>query len=204
MSDNLGASTPSARVRVRAVASPVELAQCVDFLAAQFPGSPMPRDVGFYAKEFALNPALLLLAEVAGQIEGVLLGFVEDDHVLVGGIAISLSLRGQGIGSLLIDELVRHSRLVGQDTILAGAVEGAEGFYQRTGFEATLFVQAQGPGAMGALEAAAAGHRVLWRDESDTWAKMVIETDGVDRTLQRRLEREVPESHTQYLMQRHL
>ena len=86
-------------------------------------------------EEDTADPAslhLLAISEVHGPVgTGRLL---PDGHI--GRMAVDRTMRGRGIGSALLEQLIAHARKTGHEAALLNAQCSAEGFYARFGFRA--------------------------------------------------------------------
>jgi ribosomal protein S18 acetylase RimI-like enzyme len=91
------------------------------------------------------DPDLFLVAEQAGQVVGSVLGGYDGRRGLVYHLAVTLSLRGQGIGEALMNEVEQRLQSKGCYKCYLLVVDGnqeAASFYQKRGWQAmpvTLF-----------------------------------------------------------------
>ena len=150
-----------------------------------------------YNSVHAQTPSLLIVAKQAGAIVGCALGGIDDDHVLVGPVAVSQPLRQRGIGRAMMTELERQTRAVGHNTLILGSAEDAEAFYLKCGYQPNLFVQLPDAAALPKLKTVNHDYAVAWEAAQDGWSKLMLRTPRIDRALQRRFESAFPACHTQ-------
>lgn len=71
------------------------------------------------------------------MIEGVIVVFFAEQHIIeVVGIAVALSARGKGIGSYMINQVIKDYGLL---SVSAETDKDAVGFYRKNGFSITEF-----------------------------------------------------------------
>jgi GNAT superfamily N-acetyltransferase len=165
------------------------------------------RGPAFYAARFAEQPGLLLVAEAAGELVGVLLGSLQGDAVLVGELVVVPEWRGRGVGRALVREIERAALAAGKPQLRLGSAEGAEGFYVRQGFSPTLFITLDGDGTAPALERYLAGalpERSKLVEQDAGFSKAFVPLDGLDGALLEHVERELPGAHAGYLFNKAL
>ncbi len=76
------------------------------------------------------------------MIEGVIVVFFAEQHKIeVLGIAVDLSDRGKGIGSYMINQVIKDYGLL---SVYAETDNDAVGFYQKNGFSITEFPETYG------------------------------------------------------------
>ncbi len=72
-----------------------------------------------------------------GEIEGVIvISFVEQDKIEIVGIAVDLSARDKGIGSYMINQVIKDYGLL---SVYTETDNDAVGFYRKNGFSITEF-----------------------------------------------------------------
>ena len=77
-----------------------------------------------------------------GEIEGVIVVcFVEQSKIEIIGIAVELSARGKGIGSYMINQIVKYYGLI---SVYAETDNDAVGFYLKNNFSVTEFYETYG------------------------------------------------------------
>ena len=77
-----------------------------------------------------------------GEIEGVIVVcFVEQSKIEIMGIAVGLSARGKGIGSYMINQIVKYYGLI---SVYAETDNDAVGFYLKNNFSVTEFCETYG------------------------------------------------------------
>lgn len=161
-----------------------------------------PRSLNWYTAKLSEHPELMLKVTSDNVLIGVLLGSVEDDHILIGELVVHPNFRGKKIGSKLIETLEQNSRNTKAKTFLLAAREGAENFYLKQGYTPKLFLQVQSEMAQDTLDnfvkTIPGTYHVSWREDKDGTSKAVIETQTIDKTLQQKADI-LPNTHTQYL-----
>jgi len=161
-----------------------------------------PRDINYYARKLSEHPELMLKATIGNNIVGVVLGSVDDDHILIGELVVHPNHRRQYIGSSLIKSLEENSKITGINTLLLGAGEEAEAFYLKQGYTPKLFIQVQGNNAKDVfdnfIKDLSIKYRVSWKEDKDDKSKAVIETQTIDKDLQQKADG-LPNCHSQYL-----
>lgn len=76
------------------------------------------------------------------EIEGVIVvSFVEQSKIEIIGIAVDLSARGKGIGSYMINQIVKYYGLI---SVYAETDNDAVGFYLKNNFSVTEFYETYG------------------------------------------------------------
>ena len=100
----------------------------------------MPTEEKFSKKveQFLNNNSVKIFACFRhGKIVGVMaVSFIEQKKVEIFGIAVDLSARGKGIGSYMINQIVKEYDLI---SVYAETDNDAVGFYQKNGFSVTEF-----------------------------------------------------------------
>lgn len=82
-------------------------------------------------------------------------------------------------------------------TLILGAVEDAEGFYIKCGFSPFLFVQTKPPYTLADLQALNLRYPEVWSYDDGTDIRVMLDTRGIDRELQRSYEAAFPGCSTQ-------
>ncbi len=152
-----------------------------------------------YIPHLATTPQLLVFAERDNKICGCALSRIDQDHVLVGPVAVADDCRRQGIGAAMLRALETHTRELGQDTLLLGARKGEEPFYASCGYQPHLFIQLHEPGSVARLQALNQGYPIAWQSEEGAKSKLMLRTGQVDKDLQAKYDRAFPNCYTQYV-----
>jgi predicted N-acetyltransferase YhbS len=63
----------------------------------------------------------LVYARQDDKVCGCVLGSIEDDHVLIGPVAVAEGARRRGVGRAMIQEIEAQARELGQGTLILGA-----------------------------------------------------------------------------------
>jgi GNAT superfamily N-acetyltransferase len=153
--------------------------------------------LAYYTEHLAQTPTLLVYAVQAERVCGCCLASLEEDHVLVGPVAVAEDMRRMGVGSVMLWEVEAQAKKLGQTTLILGAVEEAEPFYLRCGYQPNLFVQLPEESAVTRLGAINPGYEVVWQEERDGWTRIMLHTPRIDKGLQRQYEKVFPGCYTQ-------
>ena len=189
---------------VKAVQTPEQLEQVYAF-AAPILSLPTGRHtLQYYAEQFAKTPQLLVFAEREGRTCGCILASVEEDHILVGPVAVAEDSRRMGIGSAMMKVVETRAREMGQNTLILGAREEAEPFYLSCGFQPNLFIQLPESDSVERLKALNEQYKVIWESQQEGWSRLMLRTPQIDKALQRRYEQEFPACYTQYVFIKHI
>ncbi len=158
----------------------------------------------YYAEQLAKTPTLLVVAKQDDRIRGCVLASIEDDHILVGPVAVAEDSRRRGIGSAMMQEMETRARDLGQHTLALGAAEEAEPFYLSCGFHANLFIQLPEPDSVERLEALNEGYEIVWKAEQEGQSKLMLQTPEIDKALQGKYNQAFPNCYTQYVFIKHI
>ena len=105
----------------------------------------MPTEEKFNKKveQFLNNNSVKIFACFShGKIVGVMaVSFIEQKKVEILGIAVDLSARGKGIGSYMINQIVKYYGLI---SVYAETDNDAVGFYLKNNFSVTEFYETYG------------------------------------------------------------
>jgi predicted N-acetyltransferase YhbS len=127
------------------------------------------------------------------------LGSIEEDHVLVGPVAVSTEARMAGVWAAMMQREEEEAKKIGQNTLILGSRQEAEGFYLKCGFRPNLFIQFPGAGQAERLKRLNEKYLVIWEAEEGEWTRLMLATPQVDRQLQTAYETQFPECYTQYV-----
>ena len=122
---------------VRPIDSLAELERVASVISAQFPPrrSGVSRGLRELEARFAEDRALMLVAELAGEIVGGALAVRDAGAVKIDVIALKPALRGRGVGRRLMREIEDAARRLGaREIYLGGANAENRGFYHRLGY----------------------------------------------------------------------
>lgn len=91
---------------------------------------------------FADNAVKIFACCNQDMIEGVIVVFFAEQHKIeIVGIAVDLSARGKGIGSYMINQVIKD---YGLRSVYAETDDDAVGFYRKDGFSITEFPKTYG------------------------------------------------------------
>jgi N-acetylglutamate synthase-like GNAT family acetyltransferase len=189
---------------VRTVATLDELGKVYAF-AAPILGLPVGKHtLEYYTQQFAIAPQLLVFAERDGLICGCILASIEDDHVLVGPVAVAADSRRAGMGSAMMREVEHRAKETGRTTLILGGREEAESFYLSCGFQPNLFIQLPEPDSTERLRSLNQQYEVVWESQQGGWSRLMLRTPQVDKDLQQQYQRRFPGCSTQYVFVKHI
>ena len=94
-------------------------------------------------KKLNESPELLLYANDEKCCCGGAFAWVDNGSVTLAHCCTDEAHRGKGLGKLLITEIENRSKTLGFQGITLGAVEGAEGFYEKCGYKGSLLIQSE-------------------------------------------------------------
>lgn len=153
----------------------------------------------YYTKVFESTPSLLIVARQDGSICGCVLASIDQDHVLVGPMAVAEMARRRGIGAAMMWKLEIQARALGQNTLIIGALEESELFYLRCGYKPNLYIQLPEPGCVEQLESLNPGYAIGWKAEEYGKSKLMLRTTQIDKELQKKYNQAFPSCSTQYV-----
>jgi len=197
---------PSAEVVVSSVHSEEQLRRVYGFAATVLGlADETKHTLAYYQAQLGVAPGLLVFAGTAtGTVCGSMLSSIEGDHVLVGPVAVDPARRRQGIGRAMMQRLEEQARQLGQRTLILGSRREAEAFYLSCGFQPNLFVQLAEPDALPRLRGLRRSYEVAWSAAQGGYAKLMLRTPTVDRSLEDEYRRQFPACATQYVFIKHL
>jgi DNA-binding transcriptional MerR regulator/GNAT superfamily N-acetyltransferase len=198
---------PAMAVIIRPVDSPTELVTAFDFAGAQFGPAVDHTDRRFAALEAAYpgERELLLVAEEAGSVVGVAMGFASPwPEVTLRILAVAASRRRKGIGRALLRAFEASALRLGATRISLGA-DAEAGFYIRHGYQTMLLLQwAYDPGRFDAeVEALAAGplkEMTLHRESFGGVPQLFVDLDEPSPVVRAQVQDLVSGAHVGYCM----
>jgi len=155
--------------------------------------------LSFYREHAPLSPSLLIYAEQNGKVIGCVLGSIDEDHVLVGPVAVAIEKRGMGVGTAMMQRIEEEAKRLDQTTLIAGALRETEGFYVQCGYRPNLFIQLPEAGQAEQLKQLNQKYPVIWEAEVGKWTRIMLATPQVDRELQETYNKRFPSCNTQYV-----
>jgi GNAT superfamily N-acetyltransferase len=193
-------------VIIRPVDSPTELVTAFDVAGAQFDPAVDHTDRRFADLEAAYpgERELLLVAEEAGSVVGVAMGFASPwPEVTLRILAVAASRR-QGIGHALLRAFEASALRLGATRISLGA-DAEAGFYIRHGYQTMLLLQwAYDPGRFDAeVEALAAGplkEMTLHRESFGGVPQLFVDLDEPSPVVRTQVQNLVSGAHVGYCM----
>ena len=188
---------PVMNYTVKPVESIDELKQIYMFAVSVLGLPTAKHTLDYYTQQLHIAPQLMVAAWRHSLVVGCALASLEQDHVLVGPVAVAESARRQGVGTAMLAEVGRQAKALGQTTLLLGAFEEAEDFYLSCGFQPFLFVQYPEPAQVGQLKALNTKYAVAWEAQEEGWSKLMLRTPQIDKALQAAYESEFPNCNTQ-------
>ena len=167
-------------------------------------GLPRERQSPAYSREKWLERMktiygdLMLYAKLGGEVVGIVFGRIENEQsITVGPVAVDERFRKHGIARELMLLLEKRALEHGIHHLGLGAVESAEGFYQKLGYTGTLLIQSE-KHSIEELLALNTEYRVKSTSVYDgTVNQVYLELFSPDRELQRKYENTLPGCYTQ-------
>ena len=153
----------------------------------------------FYREHAQLTPSLLIYVEQDGKVIGCVLGSIDEDHVLVGPVAVATEKRRMGVGTAMMQQIEKEAKSLGQTTLILGALQEAEGFYVQCGYRPNLLIQFPETGQAEPLKQLNRKYPIIWEAEEGKWTRIMLATLQVDRELQEAYEKKFPSCNTQYV-----
>jgi GNAT superfamily N-acetyltransferase len=153
----------------------------------------------FYIKALVQTPNLLIFARQDGHVCGCVLASIEDDHVLVGPVAVEENARRRGIGSAMMWKLEIEARALGQNTLIHEGLEEREMFYQRCGYKANLYIQVPESCCVEKLEALNPNLPVTRKGEVPGKSRLMLRTQQINKDLQEKYNQAFPSCSSQYI-----
>ena len=148
----------------------------------------MPYTYEFFRSELNSGSRLLLYGELGAEIVGVAFGRVGlNNHVTLALVVVDERFERRGYGTALVEAFVARCREGGHPGIALGSNEGADEFFAKCGFTATLFLQSKRH-ALEELRSINDRYRELWGLEQDEngWCRLMLDTPSGDEELRRR------------------
>lgn len=199
-------------MEIRSIATTDELSKAIAFFRETIPfrstdiltDEDSPYTYAAWERRFLEDPCLLVTAFDCGQIIGAAWGRVEGTSVTVGPVAVGVEYRGRGIGFLLIRELEARCLKLGIHSLWLGALQKAEGFYLKCGYQPSLLIQARKPVTLDDLRRENTVYTEEWTYEDETDVRLCLRTSAIDRQIQRRYDERFPGCSTQVLFSKRL
>lgn len=141
---------------------------------------------------------LMLYAEAGGEVIGIVFGRIEQNQsITVGPVAVDERYRKCGIAREMMLLLEERARSHGIYQLGLGAVESAEGFYQKLGYTGTLLIQSE-QHSIDELLTLNTKYKVKSTSLYQGVVNQVcLDLQEPDRELQRKYESTLPGCHTQ-------
>jgi DNA-binding CsgD family transcriptional regulator/N-acetylglutamate synthase-like GNAT family acetyltransferase len=185
------------KYELKAIKNLDELKQVYEFAVAVLGLPTAKHTLAYYTQQFEIAPQLLIYTVREGRIIGCALASIEDDHILVGPVAVAQSYRNVGIGTSMLREVETQAKALGHNTFILGSAEEAEGFYLKCGFNAHLFVQYPESAYLAQLKSLNKQYAAVWEAQTDGWTRLMLRTPTIDKSLQQQYESQFPNCSTQ-------
>ncbi len=182
---------------LHAVQSPDEVKQVYSFAVAVLGLPTAKHTLDYYLSQLAIAPELMIYARRYGHIVGCVLASIEDDHVLLGPLAIAQQFTGTGLAAQFMTQVEVATKRYGHNTIILGAFPEDEDFFLTLNYQPHLFVQYPEMAFSPQLKALNTGYDIAFEAESDGWTRLMLRTPKIDKTLQAAYERQFPNCATQ-------
>jgi GNAT superfamily N-acetyltransferase len=157
----------------------------------------------FWLKKVDEKSNLLLYAMDNNEIIASVFAWTADgDGVTIGHFCVNSDYRNKGIGKEMMDEIEKRIKKSGGKLITLGAVETAEGFYEKMGYTGSLLIQAE-KYSIDDLLSLNKKYKVLWTNIYDNKINQIcLSLPKTDRTLQKRYEETFLGCNTQMIFQK--
>jgi len=148
---------------------------------------------------------LMLYAESEGEVIGIVFGRIENaSSITVGPVAVDERFRKMGVARELMLLLEKRALGHGIHNLALGSVEGAEGFYEKLGYNGVLLVQSE-KHSIEELLAVNDKYPVKGTNIYEgTVSQVFIELPALDREFQRFYESSLPGCNTQMAFGKHI
>ncbi|HEY8349375.1 MAG TPA: GNAT family N-acetyltransferase [Clostridia bacterium] len=151
----------------------------------------------FWIEKMHERPELLLCARDGGVICGTVLAWIDNGAVTVATCCVDAAYRGKGIGKALMLEVEKRAKALGYHGIALGAAEGAEGFYEKLGYQGSLLIQSE-KHSIDELKSFNTKYEVIYTNIYDgTVNQVCLRLPSIDREFQRKYEEAFPGCSTQ-------
>ena len=162
-----------------------------------------PRSLDFYLNIFQKDPRYVVIAKDGDEMVGAVLSSDDNEEtLLIGELAVDEKYRKLGIGTSLIQQLEKNAVKLNKKEISLGAQGPAENFYLKIGYTPRLFIQLTSNNRIGEIKKHIP-NRVVWENTGDGFSKVIVETKGIDKDLQKNIS-EKTGAHTQYLFSKRI
>ncbi len=148
---------------------------------------------------------LMFYASLDQEVIGIVFARVTNTgSMIVGPVAVSENYRGAGITREMVVLLEKRAMEKGIQNISLGAVESAEMFYSKLGYEGSLLIQSQNH-SIEQLRSLKSKYKVAFTNTYDKKVSQVcLLMKEADKTLEHRYTTEFPGSYTMMLYQKKL
>jgi len=191
-------------MEIRSIATIGELSAAIAFFEQVFhthrqlfSDENSPYAYAAWEPRFLEDPSLLVTAFDSGSIVGTAWGRGDNASVTVGPVAVAGEYRGQGIGFSLLHELENRCLKLGIGFLCLGALEEAEEFYLKCGYQPNLLIQAKKPVTLDELRRENAVYAEEWTFEDEVDVRLCLRTPAIDKQLQRHYNESFPGCSTQ-------
>ena len=171
-------------------------------------GLPSERHSPAYSREkwverMKTHGDLMLYAELDGEVIAIVFGRIENNRIItVGPVAVDERYRKHGIARELMLLLEKRALGHGIHHLGLGAVESAEGFYQKLGYTGNLLVQSEKHSIEELLSLSKKYPVKSTNVYEGTVNQVLLDLPFPDRELQRRYENTLPGCYTQMVFEK--
>lgn len=147
---------------------------------------------------------LMLYASIGSEVIGMVFGRTEDNqNMTIGLVAMHEDYRSFGIAKEMMLLLEKRAKEIGIKKMSLGAVESAEGFYEKLGYTGSLLIQSQ-VHSIEKLLSLSNGYKVEYTNVYDNKVddkvnQVCLELSKPDKNLQRKYESTLPGCYTQMM-----
>ena len=146
------------------------------------------------------NNELLLYATTVDEVVGIALGFIEDNgNMTIAAVGVDERLRMLGVAKEMMLMLEERAKTHGVHLIVLGAVQTAEGFYAKLGYNGSMLIQSE-EYSIDELLSLNSKHKVRYTNVYDGKINQVcLNLPESDRELQHKYETSLPRCNVQMM-----
>lgn len=97
----------------------------------------------FWVQEWRKNPELILFAKEDNEVCGAVLGWAENNSVIVSGDGVAAEYKNKGVHEALFVEIEKRAKKLGFKNVVLGIGEGEEDFYAKMGYTGKTLIQSE-------------------------------------------------------------
>ena len=193
-------------MEIKCVNDAMELDNVMDFVKNIFAkiSVSIPENNGnFWINEISKNSNLLLYINDNDKIIASAFAFeVDNKNITLSHFCVAKNYRNKNIGEKLMIEMENRIKTLGNKVITLGAIEVAEGFYEKMGYTGSLLIQSE-KNTIDDLLSINKQYKVAWTNVyDDNINQICLILSQPDRALQKRYEETFVGCNTQMIFQK--